>query len=218
MLRPSQPTGGARGRDRAPTRSRPTGAGRSRAHPPGNTAAVASDQRQYTDPDLRERIKAEVLAGDRGGHPGQWSARKAQLVAAEYKRQGGGYTTDKEHEPAAARHLDRWTAEEWQTKDGDARARDGDGTHRYLPREAWERLSEEEREATDRVKREADEQFVANPPAAKEAGQAAREPVEGYDDLTVPQVRALLADLDEAGRERVRRYEAAHKARKGVLS
>ena len=109
-------------------------------------------------------------------------------MAAEYKRQGGGYTTDKEHEPEAARHLDRWTQEDWQTADGSSRARDGDATHRYLPKEAWERLSPAEREEADRVKREADGQFVANPPAAAQASRAAREPLPAYDDLTVPEV------------------------------
>ena len=41
---------------------------------------------KYTDPDLRARLKDEVQAGDKGGKPGQWSARKAQLVAAAYER------------------------------------------------------------------------------------------------------------------------------------
>lgn len=174
----------------------------------------------YTDPELRERVKAEVLAGDKGGRPGQWSARKAQLVAAEYKRQGGGYTTDKEHEGEAARHLDRWTDEEWQTKDGSARARDGDETARYLPKQAWEQLSDAEKEQTDAVKRQgtrSGDQFVANPEPAKKAGQATREPLPSYDDLTVAEVVQRLRDLDDGGRERVRLYEQAHKARKGVL-
>ena len=205
MLRRAQSTGGAQ---RLPF-TRPAA---------GNRAGVARDDRTYTDPELRERIKAEVTAGDRGGRPGQWSARKAQLVAAEYKRQGGGYTSDKEHEPEAARSLDRWTQEDWQTKDGDRRARDGDETARYLPREAWEQLSEAEREQTDRVKREGDEQFVANPPAAARASRSAREPVAGYDDLTVPEVTQVLRGLDDAGRQRVAEYERAHRARKGVLS
>ncbi len=52
--------------------------------------SVSSPDR-YTDPALREAIKADVLAGSKGGQPGQWSARKAQLVATEYKRRGGGY-------------------------------------------------------------------------------------------------------------------------------
>lgn len=45
----------------------------------------------YTKPTLRKRIFERIKAGDKGGAPGQWSARKAQLLAAEYKRSGGGY-------------------------------------------------------------------------------------------------------------------------------
>ena len=160
-----------------------------------------------------------MTAGDKGGRPGQWSARKAQLVAAEYKRQGGGYTTDKEHEPEAARHLDRWTQEDWQTADGSSRARDGDATHRYLPKEAWERLTPAEREEADRVKREADEQFVANPPAAAQAVPSRPRAAAGVRRPDRARgARRGCADLDGAARERVRAYEQAHKARKGVLS
>ena len=176
---------------------------------------VMSDS-TYTDPALREQIKAEVLAGDKGGRPGQWSARKAQLVARLYKERGGDYTSDKAHEGEAARHLDRWTEEEWQTKDGDTRARDGGTTHRYLPKEAWEQLSEQEKEATDRAKVEGDEQFVANTDAARQAGRAAREPWTGYDEQTVPQVLEGLRRHPRAV-EAVRAHERAHKARKGVL-
>lgn len=171
---------------------------------------------QYTDPELRERVKAEVLAGDKGGKPGQWSARKAQLVARLYAERGGGYTTAKEDEPEAARHLDRWTAEDWQTADGSGTARRADGTHRYLPEQAWDRLSEREKAATDRVKVEADAQFVANTPAARQAGQAAREPLPDYDALTVPEVLRAVRERPAVA-ERVRSYEQAHKQRKGVL-
>ena len=45
----------------------------------------------YTKPELRKRIFNEVKAGGKGGKPGQWSARKAQLVASKYKKAGGGY-------------------------------------------------------------------------------------------------------------------------------
>jgi hypothetical protein len=45
----------------------------------------------YTKPTLRKRIFERIKAGDKGGAPGQWSARKAQLLASEYKRAGGGY-------------------------------------------------------------------------------------------------------------------------------
>ena len=45
----------------------------------------------YTKPTMRKGIFNSVKAGSKGGSPGQWSARKAQLVAARYKKAGGGY-------------------------------------------------------------------------------------------------------------------------------
>jgi hypothetical protein len=47
----------------------------------------------YTKPSMRKRIFEKVKAGGKGGKPGQWSARKAQIVAREYKAKGGGYTS-----------------------------------------------------------------------------------------------------------------------------
>ena len=44
-----------------------------------------------TKPSLWKRIVANVKAGSKGGKPGQWSARKAQMVAKMYKEKGGGY-------------------------------------------------------------------------------------------------------------------------------
>ena len=45
----------------------------------------------YTKPGMRKRLFNKIMAGSRGGKPGQWSARKAQLLAKEYKAAGGGY-------------------------------------------------------------------------------------------------------------------------------
>jgi hypothetical protein len=45
----------------------------------------------YTKPTMRKRLFERIKAGDKGGKPGQWSARKAQMLAAEYKKSGGGY-------------------------------------------------------------------------------------------------------------------------------
>lgn len=45
----------------------------------------------YTKPGMRKRLFERIKAGSRGGNPGQWSARKAQLLASEYKKAGGGY-------------------------------------------------------------------------------------------------------------------------------
>ena len=46
----------------------------------------------YTKPGLRKSIFNRIKAGSKGGKPGQWSARKAAMVAKEYKAKGGGYT------------------------------------------------------------------------------------------------------------------------------
>ncbi len=45
----------------------------------------------YTKPSLRKRLFEKITKGTRGGKAGQWSARKAQLLAKEYKAAGGGY-------------------------------------------------------------------------------------------------------------------------------
>ena len=45
----------------------------------------------YTKPGMRKRMFSAIKAGSKGGNPGQWSARKAQLLASRYKKAGGGY-------------------------------------------------------------------------------------------------------------------------------
>tara|TARA_R100000329_G_C7426964_1_gene150112 strand:- start:281 stop:466 length:186 start_codon:yes stop_codon:yes gene_type:complete len=45
----------------------------------------------YTKPAMRKRIFQRIKAGSKGGRPGQWSARKAQMLAVAYKKAGGGY-------------------------------------------------------------------------------------------------------------------------------
>lgn len=45
----------------------------------------------YTQPALRKRLFEKIKAGTKGGKAGQWSARKAQMLAREYKAAGGGY-------------------------------------------------------------------------------------------------------------------------------
>ena len=54
----------------------------------GSTVNAAGN---YTKPSLRKNIFNRVKAGGKGGSPGQWSARKAQMVAKAYKAKGGGY-------------------------------------------------------------------------------------------------------------------------------
>jgi|TARA_R100001443_G_scaffold56168_1_gene67220 hypothetical protein len=45
----------------------------------------------YTKPTMRKRLFQRIKAGGKGGAPGQWSARKAQMLAKAYKKAGGGY-------------------------------------------------------------------------------------------------------------------------------
>ena len=45
----------------------------------------------YTKPTMRKNIFNRIKAGGKGGAPGQWSARKAQMLAKQYKAKGGGY-------------------------------------------------------------------------------------------------------------------------------
>lgn len=125
---------------------------------------------KYTDPDLRDEIKEEIKAGDKGGKPGQWSARKAQFMASEYKKRGGGYNEPKD---ASQRHLSEWTEEHWQTKEGSGNARREDGSEkRYLPKKAWDNMTESEKEETERLKIEGGKegkQYVENTDTAKSA-------------------------------------------------
>jgi hypothetical protein len=45
----------------------------------------------YTKPGMRASLFKKIKAGSKGGDPGEWSARKAQLLATQYKKAGGGY-------------------------------------------------------------------------------------------------------------------------------
>ena len=47
----------------------------------------------YTKPTMRKNLFNSIKAGGKGGAPGQWSARKAQMLAKQYKAKGGGYKT-----------------------------------------------------------------------------------------------------------------------------
>lgn len=73
--------------------------------------------------------------------------------------------------------MSKWGEEEWQTKEGSADAKQEDGTQkRYLPKKAWENMSEEEKQATDEKKQEGSKQgkqYVENTDEAKESRQKA---------------------------------------------
>lgn len=54
---------------------------------------VVNAAKNYTKPKMRKNLVAKAKASSKGGKPGQWSARKAQMVAKQYKAKGGGYTS-----------------------------------------------------------------------------------------------------------------------------
>lgn len=55
------------------------------------TKSKVNQAGNYTKPSLRKRLFQQIKAGTKGGKAGQWSARKAQLLAVKYKKAGGGY-------------------------------------------------------------------------------------------------------------------------------
>lgn len=145
---------------------------------PKNLKEPATPRRRpedtYTNPALRERLKEEIKAGDKGGAAGQWSARKSQLLASEYKKAGGGYQNDTPTD--AQQHLDEWTAQGWQTADGQPARHDDGTTARYLPKEAWDELTPAQKKATNAKKlagSRAGQQHVGNTAAVKAAREHA---------------------------------------------
>ena len=59
--------------------------------PKPKTKSKVNDAGNYTKPGMRKSLFNKIKAGTKGGDPGEWSARKAQLLASEYKKAGGGY-------------------------------------------------------------------------------------------------------------------------------
>ena len=57
----------------------------------GGKVSKVNEAGNYTKPGMRKRLFESIKAGGKGGSPGQWSARKAQLLAQQYKKAGGGY-------------------------------------------------------------------------------------------------------------------------------
>jgi len=57
----------------------------------GGKVSRVNEAGNYTKPGLRKSIFERIKAGGKGGAPGQWSARKAQMMALQYKKAGGGY-------------------------------------------------------------------------------------------------------------------------------
>jgi len=57
----------------------------------GQAKSKVNQAGNYTKPGMRKSLFERIKAGGKGGNPGQWSARKAQMLAKQYKAKGGGY-------------------------------------------------------------------------------------------------------------------------------
>jgi hypothetical protein len=113
---------------------------------------------EKSNPGLWKSVVSSVKAGSKGGDPGEWSARKAQLAVAAYKKKGGKYKGAK----SSSNSLSKWTKQDWQTSDG----KPSEGKKRYLPKKAWDSLSAAEKRATNAAKSKGNKsglQFVKQP-------------------------------------------------------
>jgi len=120
-----------------------------------------------THPQLWEQIVDKYKKGTKGGDAGEWSARKAQLAVQEYKSRGGGYTGDKSD---TAKSLSKWSNQNWRYS-----SKKWEGKGRYLPDAVWKKLTQRQKEITNKNKANASskedapyEDFVKR--AFKEAG------------------------------------------------
>ena len=57
----------------------------------GGKVSRVNEAGNYTKPGMRKSLFNKIKAGGKGGAPGQWSARKSQMLAMQYKKKGGGY-------------------------------------------------------------------------------------------------------------------------------
>ncbi len=152
-----------------------------------------SETAEKTDPDLWERVKAEVTAGDKGGKPGQWSARKAQMAVREYEKRGGAYVGPRDPHNS----LHEWTEEEWTTKSGGKSFETGE---RYLPKKAIEELSDEEYARTTAAKRadlKKGRQFSAQP------DDVAHKTAKHHDHRTRAELYEVAKKRDLPGRSKM---------------
>lgn len=118
-----------------------------------------------TNPERWKAIVARFKASSKGGSPGQWSARKAQLATQAYQSSGGSYVGPKSSDNS----LSKWTKQDWTTKSGKPSTQGPNATgERYLPKKAIQSMSSEEYARTSEAKRKGraqGKQFVKQPEA-----------------------------------------------------
>jgi len=171
-------------------------------NPDERQAALMAGTAKKSNPKLWETVKAKVTKSAKGGKPGQWSARKAQMAVAEYKKEGGGY----EGKKTSDNHLKQWQDEDWGTKSG---KKSGETGERYLPRKSREKLSESEYKRSSDKKR-ADtrkgKQFSKQPRDVAKKSASARKSAHGAS-TTKAQLMERARKRDIPGRSRMTKAE-----------
>ena len=156
---------------------------------------------ERTNPELWDKVKEEVTEGEKGGKPGQWSARKAQMAVSEYKKEGGEYRGKKSDD----NHLVQWEHEDWGTKSGGESLKTGE---RYLPKADREKLSDAEYGRTTEKKR-ADlrrgKQFSGQPKDV--AAKTSHAHDAKLEDLPVAALKQRAAERGVAGRSKMKKAE-----------
>ena len=104
-----------------------------------------------TKPALWKRIVASVKSGGKGGRAGQWSARKAQIAVARYKKSGGGYKGKK----SANNSLSKWTKQKWDYVSEKDKDKPKSKRGRYLPKKTRDSLTKSQKASTNRKKKQA---------------------------------------------------------------
>lgn len=178
------------------------------------TKSAKDYSRDYTDPKLREQLKEQIKQSDKGGKPGQWSARKSQLLTQQYEQAGGGYEHPGERS-SQQKDLQRWTAQDWQTESGSTQARHDGTTERYLPRKAWEEMTPTQKRATNERKTDASERGEQRAENTK-AARTARADAE-LDSLNASDAAKRAGQMDASQAGGVLKHERANKSRKTVL-
>lgn len=177
---------------------------------------------EKTDPDLWETVKEEITQSDKGGDPGQWSARKAQMAVQEYKKRGGGYADDGTDQEDTDLH--KWTEEDWGTKSGEESADSGE---RYLPLKVRMLLTEDEYARSTQKKKDGSGQFVDQPDDVRDKVAHIKEngptkdmlmeraqdlDIEGRSDMTKDDLLdAIKEATDEDGRGKGRKVSLEQK-------
>tara|TARA_R100000544_G_scaffold36976_1_gene26611 strand:+ start:859 stop:1254 length:396 start_codon:yes stop_codon:yes gene_type:complete len=104
-----------------------------------------------TNEKMWKRIVSSVKSGSSGGSPGQWSARKAQLATARYKKAGGGYKGAK----SSSNSLSKWSKQKWDYVSKSDKKKPKAKRGRYLPESVRKSLTSEQKASTNRKKRKA---------------------------------------------------------------